>query len=93
VFTTKAYIKIFFISSYNGRRDYWFSDWLYTPREDGKPRVLILDGYKRLGPHPQLSHSIFINHIAMVCKIISEQMKKGRKNKFLYTKNNIYDKQ
>jgi hypothetical protein len=29
----------------------------------------------------------------MVCKIISEQMKKGRKNKFLYTKNNIYDKQ
>jgi hypothetical protein len=26
--------------SYNGRED-WFCRWLYTPRADGKPRVMV----------------------------------------------------
>jgi hypothetical protein len=40
--------------------DDWYSRWLCTPREDGKPRVLILE------PFAERSIFAFIEHIKKV---------------------------
>jgi hypothetical protein len=73
VFTSKLLKKNF---SYNCR-DSWFSGWLNTPREDGKPRVLILGGYQD-DEYDRFSHSHFylIQYIKKVCKIILEGIRK-----------------
>jgi hypothetical protein len=64
-------IIIISISSYNGRK-LWFCDWLHIPREDGKPRVLILDDYNQ---HARLV-TPFIQLIKKVCKIILRKEEK-----------------
>jgi hypothetical protein len=50
------------IFSYNFN-DSWYCDWLHIPREDGKPRILFLDGCKQHG---------LIEHIKKVWEIILE---------------------
>jgi hypothetical protein len=49
----------------------WFSEWLCTPREDGKPRVLVLQP----AVDCEEKCASFIEHLKKVFKLILEKVR------------------